>query len=173
VELRRGVSTDRAGGVVLELRGNKLARCFGRMVAADPRLRIPLKLGERRRNRCAMGLTHPLIAANKRGQRDRLRRGKSRVPTCPVFDRFRGRAVSVFILLRLAMLHHRLVSLRMAAFAEAGEFFGGDGSAQTHPGRKLALPFTLHDAILLVVIRRLGGELQLVIRLCLAGAERL
>ena len=38
VELRRGVAVDRTGGVMLELRGDKLPGSFGGMVAADPGL---------------------------------------------------------------------------------------------------------------------------------------
>ena len=44
MKLRRNVTIDRAGGVMLELGGNELGRGFRRMVPADARLRVVFKL---------------------------------------------------------------------------------------------------------------------------------
>ena len=47
MELRRDIAIDRAGRVVLKLGGNKFARGFGRMVAADAGLRVVFELLKR------------------------------------------------------------------------------------------------------------------------------
>jgi hypothetical protein len=86
VELGRSVAIDRAGGVMFELRGNEFPGRLGRVVPADPRLGVPLKLGGNRRGRFAMGLTYPLIPADKCGQRNGFRSGKGRVSPGPVHD---------------------------------------------------------------------------------------
>ena len=44
VQLRRDIAIDRAGGIMLELGGDKLARGFGRMIAADAGLRVVFEL---------------------------------------------------------------------------------------------------------------------------------
>ena len=46
MKLRGGVAVHRAGGVMLELGNDKLARGFGGVVAADTGLGVPLQLRE-------------------------------------------------------------------------------------------------------------------------------
>jgi hypothetical protein len=53
---------------MLELGGCKFAGSFGRMIAADTRLGVVLKLRERDGNSHAVGKTRPFIAADKSGQ---------------------------------------------------------------------------------------------------------
>ena len=65
VELGSGVAIDRAGGVMLELCGDEFAGGFGGVVAADPRLGVPLQLRKGGGHRLPVGLSHPLIAADK------------------------------------------------------------------------------------------------------------
>jgi len=54
VKLRRGVSIYRASSVVFELRSDKLAGGLGLVVAADPRLGVPLDLRKGGRYGCAV-----------------------------------------------------------------------------------------------------------------------
>jgi len=68
VELRSGVAVHRAGGVVLELGRYEPPGPLGGVVAADPRLRVPLQLGERGGHRLPVSQAHTLIAANKCGE---------------------------------------------------------------------------------------------------------
>jgi hypothetical protein len=72
MELRRGITIDRTGGVMLELGGNKLPRCFGGVVPADPCLGIPLQFGKSRRDGLPVRLAYPIISTDKGGQRHGL-----------------------------------------------------------------------------------------------------
>ncbi len=74
VELRRGVAVHRAGGVMLELRGDELPGGLGGMVAADAGLRVPLQLVQGDVDGFAVRLPHPVIAADQRSQRNGFRR---------------------------------------------------------------------------------------------------
>jgi hypothetical protein len=56
VELGRGVTVHRAGGVVLELGGDELPGGFGRMVAADAGLCVSLQFVQGDVDRCTMCL---------------------------------------------------------------------------------------------------------------------
>ena len=49
---------------MLELCRDEFAGGFGGVVAADPRLGVPLQLCEGGCHRVPMGFSHPLIAAN-------------------------------------------------------------------------------------------------------------
>jgi hypothetical protein len=64
VELGSGVAIDRAGGVMFELCRDEFAGGFGGVVAADPRLCVPLQLCEGGCHGVSMGFPHPFIAAN-------------------------------------------------------------------------------------------------------------
>ena len=64
VELRRGVAFDRPGGVVLEGRGNELARSLRLPNVADPRLGVALQLGESCADALAVCFSYPVVAAD-------------------------------------------------------------------------------------------------------------
>src|SRR5208282_516289 len=86
VKLGSGVAIDRAGGVMLELCRYEFAGGFGGVVAADPRLGVPLQLGDSSGHCLPMGFSHPLIAANQCRQGNGLCGGERRVPTGPMLD---------------------------------------------------------------------------------------
>ena len=65
MKLRRGVSINRPGGVVLEGGGNKPSRRFRRIVAADARLGIVLKLIEGESDGLPVALPNFVVVANK------------------------------------------------------------------------------------------------------------
>ena len=67
MKLRSGVPIDRAGVIVLELRGNELAGSLGGIVAADSRLRIPFQLVQRGCNGGAVSFPYPIIAPDQGG----------------------------------------------------------------------------------------------------------
>ena len=95
VELRRGVAVHRARAVVLERRRDPAARRLGGMVAADARLHVPLSLVEGGRDAGAVGLAHPVVAADERGERHAFRRGERRIPSGAMLHGRDGLAVRV------------------------------------------------------------------------------
>ena len=80
MKLRRRVAIDGPRGIVLESGGDEFSGRLRGMDIADPRLRVPLKFLKRCADTLAMGFPHAVIAANERGERYRLRRGKRGVP---------------------------------------------------------------------------------------------
>ncbi len=77
VELRRGVAIDGPRRVVLEGRGGELSCGLRGMHVADPRLGVVLDLAQSHTNALPVRLPHPLIPADKRRERNRLRRGEA------------------------------------------------------------------------------------------------
>src|SRR5665213_160005 len=67
MELGRGVAVNRAGGVMLELRDDKLARRFGGLVPADACLGVTLQLSKGDGHGLPMGLPDTVIAAYQSG----------------------------------------------------------------------------------------------------------
>ena len=80
VQLRRGVTIDRTAAVVLEPGHRPRARRLRRSVASDARLRVLFHLVQSHAHALPMGLSHAIVAADKRRQRYRFRRRKRRVP---------------------------------------------------------------------------------------------
>jgi hypothetical protein len=62
--LWRDIAIDRAGGVVLKLGGDKLARGLGRMIAADAGLRVVFELVEGNADAFPMRFADAVIAAD-------------------------------------------------------------------------------------------------------------
>ncbi len=68
MKLRRSVAIHGPRRVMLEFRRDKLAGCFGRMIAADAGLRVPLQLVQGGVDGFTVGLAHAVITADKRGK---------------------------------------------------------------------------------------------------------
>ena len=115
-----------------------------------------------------MRLSHAAIAADKRRQRDRFRRGKGRVPPRPVLHRPHRFALRVDVFVRLLTADQSLARLRMLAFGETRELLFIDLAAQPVTLGKLALPLAPHTLAFRVIVLLRVGELRLVIRLRLA-----
>src|SRR5580693_3768302 len=130
VELRSGVAVYRAGGVMLELRGDKLPGRFGGMVAANAGLRVLFQLVQSDVDGLAVRLPHPVVAADKRGQRDGLRRGKGSVPSGAMLNRCNGSSVRHLILMGVAVLDKLFGGVRMLAFTQTRKLFCADGSGE-------------------------------------------
>ena len=173
MELRRNVTIDRAGGVVLEFGGDEFGRRFGRMVAADAGLRVHFKLLQGDANALAVGHADVLIAANERGERDGFGRGKCRIPTGAVLHGLDGFAVCILVFIGGALANKLLASRRMLALAELGKVLGGDRSGKAELRGKPALPFAGNHAALGPIVLLLGGELLCVVALRLPCGKRL
>ena len=100
---------------MLELCCNEPAGSFCRVVAADAGMGISLQLREYRRYGLSVSIHHPIISSHKGGEGDRFGGGKSRIPTCPMFDRLRYRTICVGLFGRNAMANHLLSGLRVLA----------------------------------------------------------
>ncbi len=124
MKLRRGVAIDGPRCVVLEFCDDELAGGLGGMIAADPRLRVPLQLAESGRDRHAVSLADPAVAANKSGQRNRLRRTEGRIPSGAMLDGFDCLSIGVLVLEGLPMLDKLLAGLRVLTFREPVKLIG-------------------------------------------------
>ena len=156
MKLRRGVAIDGPRCVVLEFCDDELAGGLGGTIATDPRLRVPLQLAESGRDRHAVSLADPAVAANKRGQRNRLRRTEGRIPPGAMLDGFDCLSIGVLVLEGLPMLNKLLAGLRVLTFREPVELIGANGSSEAVFLGKLALPFALHGLPLapIALVRR-------------------
>src|SRR5579871_2087146 len=68
VQLWRDIAIDRAGGIVLKLGGDKLARSLGRMVAADAGLCVAFELVKGNADALPMRFADALVATYKSGE---------------------------------------------------------------------------------------------------------
>jgi hypothetical protein len=100
VQLRRDISIDGSGGIVLELGGDKLTRGFWQVIAADASLGVTFELFESNGYALSVGLPDTLIGPDERGNGDRLRRREGCVPARSMFHRFDGLAVRILIFIR-------------------------------------------------------------------------
>src|SRR5450755_2867935 len=125
-ELRRDIAIDRAGCIAFECGGDKLARGFGRMIAADAGLRVVFELIEGNADALPVRFSDTLIGANKRGERDRFGRGTGRIPSGSMLHHLDAIAVSILIFIRRSLSHNLLAGLCMLALAEFREVLGRD-----------------------------------------------
>src|ERR1019366_6752615 len=169
--LRRDIAIDRAGGIVFELCGDKLARSLGWMVAADAGLRVVFELVKGNANALPMRFADTFIATDKRRYRDGFWGGKRRIPASPVLHRLDVLAVGVLIFIGRSLPHKLLSGLRMLALAEFCEVLGRDGPGEAELRGQSPLPFASDDALLRPIVLLLRSELLLVVGLCLACGE--
>ncbi len=73
-----------------------------------------------------MRLSHPLIAADKRSERNRLRRGERGIPTGAMLDARHFLAEFSFIGFGNLMANELRFGVRMLAFGQPCEVFGAD-----------------------------------------------
>ena len=141
MELRRNVTIDGAGSVVLELGGNELGRGLRRMVPADACLRVKFKLFKREVHALAMGVTNAIIPADKCGERDGFGRGKGSIPPGAMLHCLHDLPVRILVLIGRTLANKLLAGRRMLALAQLGKVLGGDRSSKTELRSKAALPF--------------------------------
>jgi hypothetical protein len=73
MKLRRDISIDRAGGIVLKLGSYELPCRLGWMIATNAGLCVVFELVESDADALPVRFAYTLIAADKRGERDGLR----------------------------------------------------------------------------------------------------
>src|SRR5208283_2171974 len=108
---------------------------------------------------------------DKRGERDRFGRGKSRIPAGAVLHRLDGLAVGILIFIRRSLAHKLLSGLWMLALAEFRKVIGRDRPGEAELPGQSPLPFACDHAALRPVVLFLRGELLLVVALRLASGE--
>jgi len=113
------------------------------MDIADSRLRVSLKFLKRRTYTLPMSLSHPIIAAHKRGERYRLRRRECGVPPGPMLDAGYISAEFAFIGSRNLMPYKLLFGVRMLAFTQSAKVFGTNTTLQPPLLGESALPFAM------------------------------
>jgi hypothetical protein len=156
VKLRSSIALDGTRCVVLEFCDNELAGKLGRPIATEPRLRVSLQFAESGRDRHAVSLADPSVAAHKSCQRNRLRRAEGRIPPGAMLDGFDCLSIGVLVLKGLPMLNKLLAGLRVLTVREPVELIGANGSSETILFGKQALPFALHGLPLapIALVRR-------------------
>src|SRR5271157_5685801 len=169
MKLGRSIAIDRPCGIVLEGGGNKFAGRLWGMDIADSRLRVSLKFLKRRTYTLPMSLSHPIIAAHKRGERYRLRRGKRGVPPGAMLGAGHLLAEFPFIGSRNLMPYELLFDVRMLAFTQSCKVFGTNATLQPPLLCESALPLRMALLIAAPVVLLLRGKLPRMVGLRLAG----
>src|SRR5271155_144624 len=95
------------------------------------------------------------LSSGKRGQRDRFRSGKGRIPSCAMLDRRDGLSVRAFVLLHYAMPDKLLAGVRMLAFRQPGKLICVHGPREAELLGQPAVPFS-QDRVALFPIVLLG-----------------
>jgi hypothetical protein len=159
--------------LLLEFGGNKFGRRLRRVVAADARLRVMLKLVKGNIDTLPVGQLDIPIAADKSGERYGLGRGKGCIPAGAMLHRLDGLAICILVFIRCPLADKLLAGLRILTLTELGEVLGGDCSGKAELRCKLALQFTLDYAALGPIVLFLRGEFLGVIVLDLTCGKRL
>ena len=122
----------------------KLASRLRRMNIADTRLGIPLQFIERYPYAFSVRLTYSKVAADKRGERNRLRCRKCRIPSGAMFYARDLFAVFVFVGSRRLVLNELQACLWVLALAESSEVFRANSTAHTpHSLSKRTMPLAV------------------------------
>jgi len=164
VELRRGIPRDRPRRVVLEGRGGELAGRLRGMDVADPRLGVVLDLAQGYANALPVRLPHPLIATDKRGQRNGFRRGERRIPPGAVLHAGDFPSLLALVGSGNLMPHKLLFGERVLAFAQSRKVVIADCALQAPLLGKPALPFAETLLVAAPIVLPLRCELPRVVR---------
>ncbi len=78
------------------------------------------------------------------------------------------RPARILVLLSGPVFHHLVAGFGVLAVSQTREMLGTNGTGEAHFRCELALPLARYRAVLFVVALSAGGELHLVIGLCLA-----
>jgi hypothetical protein len=173
VELGSRIALDGPCGVMFEGSDHKLPGHLRSVDVADPRLGVLLQLSQSHAHTLSVGLSDTVIAADKRGQRDRFRGGERRIPPRPVLDA--GDFLAVFALVgpRNLMANELRLGERMLALGQPGEVLGAYFAVQSPLLSQLALPFAMPLLVAAPIVLLLRGKLPLMVRPGLTCRERL
>ena len=170
MELRRRVAVHRPGAVVFKQGRYRIAGRFRPAIATEPRLRVRLQLAKCNAHALAVSLTDTLIAANERGERHALGRGKRRVPAGAVLHRRHGVTAGVLRLASRLMADQLLAGDRMLALGKPFELVFTHVAGEPPPLGELAMPDAANHIAFGVIV--VAGVLKLlgVIAACLSRA---
>jgi hypothetical protein len=114
---------------------------------------------------------HPVIAADKGSQRDRLWSAEGRIPTGAML--YRGHRLSVLApaFVYCAMPNQLLSGLRVPSIEETGKLLSSNGTGKAELEGQLAVPLALNGVALFPIVL-FGGELFGVVGLRVARGER-
>src|SRR5580698_10172836 len=157
--------------IVLETGCHPLARCFCRIVSADPSLDIFLHFAKRYLHAFEMRLAYTIVSAHEGGQRHALRRGERCIPGCAVFHRAHRLAASINVLTLGLMAHKLFARQRMLPVSKSPEVLFTHFTLQTPFCGELAVPLAANAVSLGVVVLLGIRELLFVIGLGLAGSQ--
>ncbi len=172
VELRRRIAIDGTGRVVLEGRGGELACRLRGMHVADPRLRVVLDLDQSDTDALSMRLPHPLIAADKRGQRNGFWCGERGIPSGAMLHACYFPAVFAVVGPGNLMPHKLLFRKRVLAFTQTCKVVIANGTGEAPLLGKSALPLAETLLVAAPVILPLRRELPRVVGPRLACRKR-
>lgn len=116
-----------------------------------------------------MRLPHAVVAADKRGERHRFRRGKGRIPPGAMLCADNFLAEFTLIGSRNLVADKLLSRVRVLAFAQAREMFRSHCAAKAPFLRKPALPFAMTLLVAAPIVLLLRRELTRVIGARLTG----
>jgi hypothetical protein len=173
VELGSRIALDGPRGVMLEGRDHKLPGHLRGVDVADTRLSVMLQLSQCHTHTLAVGLSHAIIAAHKRGQGNRLWSRERRIPPGPVLDAGDFLAVFALVGARNLMTNELRLGERMLALGQSGEVLGAYFTLQSPLLGQLALPFAMPLLVAAPVVLLLRGKLPLMVRPGLTCRERL
>jgi hypothetical protein len=128
---------------MLEGSGDELAGCLRCMHVADARLCIPLQFMQRHVNTFTVRLAHTIIATHKCRERDGLRCGERRIPSCAMLGACNLLAVAIVVSFCGLMLDELRVALRMPPFAQTSKLFSAYTAMQTPLFRQRSLPLAI------------------------------
>jgi len=144
--------------------GGEFACRLRGMDVADPRLGVVLDLAQSHPNALPVRLPHPLIAADKRGQRNGFRRGERRIPPGAVLHARHFLTVFAVIGSGNLMPHKLFFGERVLAFAQPREMVIADCALQAPLLRKPALPLAETLLVAAPIVLPLRRELPRVVR---------
>jgi len=167
--LRRRVTINWTGRVVLESSRYKLTRCFRRVDVPDASLGIPLQFGQRRPDAFLVRLPHAVVTTHKGSDGYRLRRGKRGVPPGAMLYARHLTAILAFIRSGNLMTNELLFCLGVLAFAQPRELFRVDWPSEIPLSGEPALPFAVALLVPAPVVLLLRSKLFCMVRARLAG----
>src|SRR3984957_17701479 len=173
VKLRGCITVYRPGAIVLEFRGNPVARCLWCKIPSKPGLDISFHLVQRDSDTGPMSFLHALTAFHKCRQRYAFRRRKGRISARAVRHRLDCFAVLVHIFPRRLIANQLLAGSGMLAIAEAPILFLLHATTQSPFLGQLSVPLAPYAVAFAVVVLLRVAELLLMIGTGLTCTERL
>src|SRR5580698_3130184 len=172
VQLRCSVPVHRSRTIVLETRCNPFARCFGRMVSADPSLNVFFHFAKRYLHTFPMRPSYAIVSTDKSSQRDALRSRERRVPGGTMLHGANRLTSCIDVFARCLMANELLFGQGMLTVRQPLKVFLLHFTMQPPLLREPAVPLAAYSVALGVVVLLRVCKLLFVIRLRLAGTQR-